>query len=137
MYNYYRVTPDQIQNYVYCGGNFDYHKNYFKLVFPECELPPTIYMCACERKIIKNGYIRPKDCYDVNSIIRIGSCCIKHFISSGLKRTCQLCGDVHQNRKDNYCNHCRENAYNKCTCGKNKKIKYDSCFKCRYAGYNI
>ena len=65
MYYYYRVAPDQIQNYVCCGRDFDSHLNYFRLVFPGHDLLPTINMCACGRKIIRNGYIKPKDSCDI------------------------------------------------------------------------
>ena len=42
----------------------------------------------------------------------IGACCIEKFNLGG--RTCAICGDEHNNRKNNYCNNCRKGICDDC-----------------------
>ena len=94
------MTVDEIKTWTYCGGNQNSHYNYFKLRFPNEELPDYQSNCLCNHKIIENCYITKND-----EIIILGNCCIKRFIpKSG--RTCIECLNPHKNRKHNICNDC-------------------------------
>lgn len=102
------VTETEIvENYVYCGSDSD--TDYFNLFF---DMNPPIQPdhkseCICEHKIQNNCYITDKR-NKRNSIIVVGNCCMKRFLPySG--RTCSVCSSAHKNRKDNYCNDCRNN----------------------------
>lgn len=66
--------------------------------------------CVCKTPIKHLCFLHNKD-YKNNTkpeYLLIGSCCITKFMPDGLTKTCSNCGEIHQNRKDNFCNDCRE-----------------------------
>jgi len=134
------LTEEEIKKWQYCGGDYySSHRNYFELRFPKKKLPYHVQWCVCGHDIKRNAYIC-NEAGDYNSIIPIGSCCIKHFMKNGLRRTCQTCGVIHQNSKSNKCNDCRTlccgiqvKKDGKCfQCKKKEDIEknYESCFQC-------
>tara|TARA_R110001583_G_scaffold38380_1_gene124067 strand:- start:596 stop:1060 length:465 start_codon:yes stop_codon:yes gene_type:complete len=100
----FNLTYEQIMKsgWNYCGGNFDSHKNYYKLRFgEEEELLPHESECVCGKKgLVNNGYICNKKETD---FLVLGSCCIKQFIGG---RTCEVCGEGHRRHKTNICKSC-------------------------------
>ena len=122
----YNVTYDEIKNgkWKYCGGNKDEHFNYFKLVFPNYDIPPYTNECICEHNIIENCYITNGE-----EILILGNCCIKKFISKS-SRTCELCQKPHKNRIVNRCNDCRKGLCD--NCGKTCNEKYKKCYDCAF-----
>lgn len=114
-------------NWKYYGGNKGSHLNYYRMITND-PLPEHSKKCVCNHTIKENCYIT-----DPNEelIVIIGNCCIKKFIDKK-GRTCSRCKKPHNNRKDNYCNSCR----NAKKCRKCKIIlpighKYPFCsFKC-------
>jgi len=133
------LTEEEIKKWQYCGGDYASHQNYFELRFPKKKLPYHVQWCVCGHDIKRNAYIC-NEAGDYNSIIPIGSCCIKHFMTNGLRRTCETCGVIHQNRTTNKCNDCRTlccgiqvKKDGKCfQCKKKEDIEknYESCFQC-------
>ena len=106
------LTPLEIvENYVYCGSDSD--TDYFNIFFDlnPPNQPDHKSECICEHKIQNNCYITDKR-NKRNCIIVVGNCCMKRFLPySG--RTCSICSSEHKNRKDNYCNGCRNNTLNR------------------------
>jgi hypothetical protein len=118
------LTEEDIKKWQYCGGDYESHHNYFKLRFPKKKFPDHVQWCVCSHKIEKNAYIC-NEAGDYNSIIPIGSCCIRHFMKNGMRRTCETCGGIHQNSSTNKCNDCRTLC-----CG--IQVKQDGkCFQCK------
>jgi hypothetical protein len=118
------LTEEEIKKWQYCGGDYASHRHYFELRFPKRKFPDHVQRCVCGHDIKRNAYIC-NEIGDYNSIIPIGSCCIKHFMTNGLRRTCETCGVIHQNRLINKCNDCRTLC-----CG--FKVKQDGkCFQCK------
>lgn len=104
------------KNYKYYGGNKGQHLNYLILLAKKDPhlsevVEEVATKCVCGNKIEENCYIFNKR---INTIVIVGSCCIKKFIpQSG--RTCEICSAPHRNRVENLCNKC----FPKCTwCGK-------------------
>lgn len=95
-------------NFKYCGGNQNNHLNYFKLMFPNMNLPPQKDYCICGHKIIENCYIT-----DGITFVTMGNCCIKKFVPKNT-RTCDICDAKHTNRIVNRCNNCRVNHCDGC-----------------------
>ena len=102
----YNMEFDEIKNYIYCGGNYDQHYNYYKACFDNAPLPDAENKCICNNKIINNCYIRKDINTEVDDIIIVGSCCISKFLPNGFNRYCGQCGEVHQRRKYNICFDC-------------------------------
>ena len=98
------LTDDDIKNsgWKYCGGRTGRHLNYFKLCFPNEELPDKVNECVCGHYIEENCYITNGD-----GILILGNHCIQKFIEKS-SRTCEDCGEPHKNRKDNRCHNCRK-----------------------------
>ena len=71
---------------------------------PPLVLPMHEEKCVCEQSIQKNYYITKDD----KHFLVWGSCCIKRFIPTGRKKTCERCHATHKNRLDNLCHNCRE-----------------------------
>ena len=118
------LTEEEIKKWQYCGGDYESHHNYFKLRFPKKKFPDHVQWCVCSHKIEKNAYIC-NEAGDYNSIIPIGSCCIRHFMKNGLRRTCETCGVRHRNSSTNKCKDCRILC-----CG--IQVKQDGkCFQCK------
>jgi len=114
-------------NWKYYGGNKGSHLNYYRLITDD-PLPEHEPKCVCNHNIKENCYIANPD---ESLMVVIGNCCIKKFIDKK-GRTCSFCKKPHNNRKDNYCNTCR-NA-KKCRCCKiilPQGHKYPFCsYKC-------
>jgi hypothetical protein len=60
--------------------------------------------CVCGVEIFINCFIYSKI---NNTILNIGSCCNKNFNPNKNYSFCSECNEVHNNRKNNYCNDCR------------------------------
>jgi hypothetical protein len=102
----YGLTLKEITDgsWKYSGGNRDRHRRYYKILFPNTELPPYSSECVCGHYIVENCYISNED-----SILIIGNCCIKKFMPKNKScRTCEICSKPHKNRKDNKCKECRK-----------------------------
>ena len=103
--NLYSALGD-LTDWVYVGGTDNV--NYFNKVYPiNVERPePPIFQgwCPCgQPNLVVNCWIRNKH---TDEIRVIGSSC-QNLFGAGRKRLCGICGGVHKNRKDNYCNTCR------------------------------
>ena len=127
----HKLTYDEMKDWKYCGGQMREHHNYFRLCFGAVAFPSQRSKCVCGQDIKENCYITPKIPED--RILVLGNCCIKKFIPDS-KRTCELCGKSHQNRKDNLCSECRPAHIKKCCdlCGDHHKNRKDNlCNDCR------
>lgn len=133
------VEEDEIDDWFYAGGgpecagneSMERHYNYWCMLgSPYVEHKEK---CVCGKPITYNCYITDKE----DRFIVVGSCCIKDFMENNT-RTCEICDRPHRNRKDNYCNICRDLCKG---CFINEHEKYSnfcrSCVwkKCRYCGY--
>ena len=120
-----------IKNWKYCGGNSKTgtemrHLNYWKLLYPDEELPEYGDECVCGHKITNNCYITYND-----EILILGNCCIKKFLpKDNAGRTCDECGKSHRNRKINKCNDCKIGYC--LNCHKPCERYYTKCYKCMY-----
>jgi len=122
--------PDDIwENFKYIGGSGyidrdTKHSRYFMANFVKTHIPPLeTSSCLCRHEIKENCWIARKT--NPEDILTVGNCCIKQFVKA-CKRTCEKCGQVHQNRKDNFCKECR--PIKKCLkCNKEHKSTL-SCF---------
>jgi hypothetical protein len=133
------LTEEEIKKWQYCGGDYASHRNYFELRFPKKKFPDHVQWCVCGHYIKRNAYIC-NEAGDYNSILPIGSCCIKHFMENGMRRTCETCGVIHRNSTSNKCNKCRSfccgfpvKKDGKCfECKKKEDIEknHESCFQC-------
>lgn len=121
-----------LDNWKYAGGDKKQHNNYFNLIFKdkEIERPEKVSKCLCNHDIVENCYIYNEK---LNKLVVLGNCCIKRFFKKS-GRTCEICGESHQNRKDNKCSDCRMFWCKECGIEKNDN-KYKLCTKC--AGYDI
>ena len=122
----YGLTYDEIKNsrWRYCGGNKGRHLAYYKLCYPKDDLPEQTNECVCGHYIDENCYITDKE-----SLLILGNCCIKRFIPKS-SRTCDACGNPHQNRKVNRCNTCRMGICD--MCGVLCNPQYKMCYKCKF-----
>lgn len=124
----YELTYEDVKEWLYCGGNYSHHLNYYKLLFPKSKkIPEFTDQCVCHQKLTKNCYIMDKS---KKRLLILGMCCIKKFISNGVHRSCEKCGNQHRNRKFNLCNDCK---IRKCDiCGyKNTNKDIKRCNNCR------
>lgn len=122
----YDLTIDDIKDWTFCGGtDTEAHKKYYGVCFPKHRFPPSVDTCVCGVKIMRNCYIKNKQ----NHILILGSCCIKRFISAGIKKTCSVCNAIHRNRIVNKCNNCRSGICD--VCGKTIDDRFKTCFGCR------
>ena len=119
------LDPYDVQkNYRYAGGNTPGPDlNRFRLECPGEPIPEFAGECICGHKITKNCYIHNKD-----TIIIVGSCCVKRFMPTGTKRLCITCGLEHKNRTVNKCNHCRGCL----KCGATPDPGYRYCRRCAF-----
>lgn len=90
----------------YCGGDYDYHLNYYKnfkhkKILSKDDFPKHADTCIC-------GHYIKYNCYITNNkdILVLGNCCIKKFCPISYK-TCEICNNKHKNKKNNMCNKCR------------------------------
>lgn len=133
------ITPEElITEYKYAGGNWNQHEKYYIDHYSYLYRPQDTSYCLCDTEIKHNAYIS-----NGKRIVVAGSCCIKRFLPTGMSRTCELCGGVHKNRKDNICNSCRainkEQAIKQRIIDKSPKCvdcktiihkKYTRCYRC-------
>jgi hypothetical protein len=128
----YNLTEEEvIKNWKYCGGNRKEHFNYFKLSCPGEDFPAQVNECVCRHYIEENCYITNGE-----EILILGNCCIKKFLTKS-GRTCEDCGEPHQNRIIDKCNNCRPKTIskNRKTCEdcsephQNRKV--NRCNSCR------
>ena len=99
------TTTNFLTEWEYAGGDDGGRWNYFRQKFGEdAKRPPYMDSCICGHDIIENCYIVNKL---TKKILVVGTCCIKRFLPERFTRKCSLCGQAHQNRKDNICNDCR------------------------------
>lgn len=130
-------TYEEIVKWKYAGGNSGSHRNYYYMLFgSRTGLPEHRNKCVCGHYIKENCYIVAPDDPDGLKLLVIGNCCIKKFIPN-CGRTCEDCGSIHRNRKDNKCNDCREPKIppkpKKGTCRFCKDKcgdTYTQCYKC-------
>ncbi len=120
---------DDICNFIYYGGDYDRHLNYFnniKAITKEIT-PAHSSKCACGHDISRNGYVKHKT---NNKIFVVGSCCINRFMSANQKsRKCVFCNSNHKNYKNSICNDCRKIYCNICYKKSNSSICYDCDIK--------
>ena len=131
----YNLSQEDIAGWNYCGGTKKgRHLAYFKMRFPNHELPALSEECICGHPIKQNCYITNNE-----DILVLGNCCIKRFIPK-CGRTCSECGGGHKNRKDNKCHSCRNKdrkdsskCGRKCSeCGSGHRNRKDNkCHLCR------
>jgi hypothetical protein len=120
------ITPDEFKEYKYAGGNKGSHYNYYLICGLLDDEPEPSNICVCSHKIKENCYL----VNDNNDVLIIGNCCVKKFVpEENQGRRCLKCNDKHRNRKDNYCNNCRELCINE-GCTNNKKIGKKQCHEC-------
>lgn len=119
----YNVSPDELKNWKYCGGDKGRHKRYFRLCFKDRKIPSKKELCICGHAINENCYIVDKNL----NILVLGNCCIKRFIKKS-SRTCEKCETPHKNRVVNRCNKCRKGICD--YCDKRCNPSYKQCFKC-------
>lgn len=111
----YKLTLEDMSHYVYCGSDNKNGPVYFQDVFKGRINPPQRESeCVCETPIQYNFYIRdwrkPASQTDRREILVIGSCCIKQFTTTGIKRTCIVCAAPHQRKKTLVCHACRDSG---------------------------
>ena len=121
----YDLTIDDIKDWTFCGGTHPTHQKYYRECFPNTKFPKSVDCCVCGVKIMYNCYIKNKH----NHILVLGSCCIKRFVDSGIKKTCSVCNAIHKNRIVNRCNNCRIGVCDDCDRKINDRFK--KCFRCR------
>lgn len=116
--------------FVYAGGDFDSHKNYWPIFARSYglsvdKLPKFKSKCVCGEEITRNCWVyNPK----TRRMKVIGSDCIKKFGLEG--RKCSVCNVVHRNRLVNRCNDCRKGLCD--ICNKKISLKYNKCYRCTY-----
>lgn len=97
------VSNHDLTAWKYGGGNRGRHYNYWKILFPNTELPESDFECVCLHHIQENCYIYLPN---TDEIVILGNCCIKKFIPT-CNRSCEVCGDTHKSRNDNRCKNCK------------------------------
>ena len=112
-----------MEHFVYAGGNPPpndnsdqvRHYNYHRMAFPKAPDICDVGRCVCYHPIVNNCFIYDtrKEQTDRSAYINVGNCCIKRFMKNS-GRTCCVCKEPHKNRKNNFCNDCREKGYDMC-----------------------
>jgi len=69
----------------------------------EIKTPNSEVLCICGHEIIQNCWLRNKN--NKEQIAILGNDCINFWVNPKL---CERCGEIHRNRKDNFCKKCRE-----------------------------
>lgn len=89
-----------------CFARCNVHINYARIAYPfqRRKRPCVVQRCVCGTKITLNCWIMDPA---KEKLITIGSCCVKEFMNKA-GRSCDVCGNLHNNRKDNVCNDCRK-----------------------------
>jgi hypothetical protein len=106
LYEKYRLKEEDICNWRYSGGDRGPDFNYFKLKYPNLSRPMHHFNCVCGQSIEVNCYISHINDKTGETLLVVGSCCIRKFIAEGKHRTCENCGGKHKRRKINICQNC-------------------------------
>lgn len=131
----------------YCGDSSNNQDKFFAH-YPDCQLPSLEKHCVCGQSINVNHYITDGS----ESILVMGSCCIRKYTNIKMTKVCINCHANHKNRKTDYCNNCRDLKFcqqckravnnwetkcrgciissTECNCGKYKKAGFIRCFHC-------
>lgn len=153
----YKMTrQDLIEGgYNYCGGDKDdkeqsiFYRTYFEERFEGRKALKEVSRCVCGHAIYYNCYICNGD-DDYDSILILGSCCVRKFIPNGMKQIhkCknifpwgEVCGDIHRRRVKKICEPC-EKGLVRCTgiteegiwCKNRIDKKYSRCEDCWIPG---
>lgn len=123
----YNLSIEEIKSWTYCGSSGSAeNRNYFKVCFPEKELPTPSPTCVCGHGIVENCYITNGE-----TILVLGSCCVKKFMKIPT-RSCMDCGAVHKRRISSKCFDCDKGSCRHCfqECESNKNI----CKTCQFIG---
>lgn len=123
----YGLSAGDVATWNYCGGDWDYHHEYFQYIFPQ---PPdkTCFInnpgeCICGHATVHNCYITDRK---KEKILIVGSCCANQFVEKRL-RLCR-CGELHRNTWTERCNRCRAGVCD--ICGDECNSSFSTCFKC-------
>ncbi|CCV01994.1 hypothetical protein IIV22A_150R [Invertebrate iridescent virus 22] len=98
-------VEDITKQWKYIGGNTKRHlTKYETLFFKKPDLPHS-NKCICTHDIEENCYIKNV----INEqILIVGNCCINKFLNIDTSKKCERCNEPHKNKKNNYCNTCRQ-----------------------------
>ena len=114
------IVKDVEENWWFCGGrdtrptsdtpcpyNTQIWERVWRHQFGERSMPNATEFCVCRQDDLRyNLYIT-----DGQRILVIGSRCMYQFLPKVAKQVkekrCELCMNVHKNRRDNYCDDCR------------------------------
>ena len=120
----YGLTVDDLDDYVYVGGDRKGRLTYFRLKYPGEVIPEHSQTCVCGHAIEENCFIRNTQ---TGHTLIIGTCCNKNFVTTSGKN-CQDCGAPHSNKVVDRCNDCRRS---KCDdCGARCRPAYKTCYDC-------
>jgi len=114
-WNEYDLPSKNTNDWKYAGGNTGRHLNYYKILYPNDDLPERQDNCVCGHFIVENCYIEYQGYFAV-----LGNCCIKRFIEK-CNRTCEICGATHKSRTHNRCKDCKI---------KKEPPKFRNCLSC-------
>ena len=121
---HYGLTVDDLDDYVYVGGDRKGRLTYFRLKYPGEVIPEHSQTCVCGHAIEENCFIRNTQ---TGHTLIIGTCCNKNFVTTSGKN-CQDCGAPHRNKVVDRCNDCRRS---KCDdCGARCRPAYKTCYSC-------
>lgn len=109
-----------IDNWKYCGGDFDGHLIVYRALYPEWNICPHSSYCICGHFLKNNCFVT-----DGESFLIIGSCCINRFLP---RLKCSICKCHLKNSTYSECDSCRE--FNRCPCGKSIEKIYKKCYSC-------
>ena len=118
----YGIDREELKKYDWVGGNYtrihddiqvintteaERQRRRYETVFPGREFPDRTDTCVCETLIINNAYIAKDG--NPNTIIKIGSCCIRKFMNCGMvcKKKCTNCDEEHRNKSE-HCKICKK-----------------------------
>ena len=125
-----------IENYIYSGKDNESTGYFYKIFGKDKQKPDKQLYCICGTKILKNYYVSDK--YKYNTLITLGSECIKKYMLWGTKKICIDCGIQHNNHKTAQCSKCNKfNKFKQCKCGNKIGIKYKECFMCKFKDVEV
>jgi hypothetical protein len=136
------LSFEEFKNNFRCAGGFHPEsdkkdsklKREWEQAFKGKERPNHKDRCLCNHHIKRNYYIKHID--DDEKILILGCCCIKRFLNKKGRR-CDMCDELHKNRKTNRCNKCKDKRvcsicnekYELCILNDNEKKCYDCIVK--------
>ena len=113
----YNLTKDEIKDWTYVGGGHttDARLNTilnqtFKIHFPDSDVPELEHTCVCGHPIQLNAFIS-----DGERILVLGSCCVKRFTATGIKKTCRKCKKPYRGSYLD-CSACRPGVFGEKVC---------------------